>query len=162
MNPQYYIKITPEKERELFDFIIKECNGVVFGFFDPDYNENKYLCEYVHKNYIQSELYFISYQFLHDNQIVDSQSLYLDEDDLFLIDGIKFSFSQYGVGLRYNAPYIQYSRFGEINRVYVDYSGMTKKSKQLLSPLYNTIKKWVKKNAVEIEKMDILNIYHIR
>lgn len=159
MNPQYYIKITPEKERELFNFIIKECNGVVFGFSDAYTNENEHICEYVDKNNIESQLYYISYRRLHDNQIINENSLIVDKNDYIIIDEMKFSLKEDAF---YAAPYIEYSRFGELNRIWIDYIGIKKDTKQLLSPLYEVIRKWVKKNATEIEKDENLKVYHIK
>lgn len=159
MNPQFFIIITPEKERELFDFILEECNGVIFGPSATCFEEDKNLCEYVDKNNIESHKYFISYKHLHDNQIIDSHSLYFEDNCCVLIDRLKFSLLE---DKFHNAPYIEYERFEKANRIYVNYSGMTKKSKHLISPLYETIKKWVKKHAVKTSKSDIVKAYIIQ
>ena len=157
MNPQYYIEITPQKEQVLFDFIIKECNGIVFGIPSTNLKKDVIVYKNVDEKIFTSPIFLITYKHLLDKQKMRNDFSHFSADDYIIIDGLKYSLWESEM---HQAPYIEYANFeykhlGNRRRIYINNSNMTHKSRQLIAPLYEAVKKWVKNNAVRIVKDDV-------
>ena len=141
MNPQLNFIISSEKECELFDYITHKLDGVILRM-----ESATTFAQQAETDKIFSSKYLITSEILYKKNHKVKKELY----EVLLFDD-KMNFS----------PYIEYERFENIFRIYMNYSAIGFQEKKLLRPLYDNIVKWIRANAKTKQKSGIMAVFII-
>lgn len=133
MNFQLNFTISPQKQKELFVFLTKECDCTILKGYGAD------------KNFsvdIQEDLSLSLYVIVPQSFVKVVRIKSTCDQELDAKFGI-YPFDKKGRGF----PLVQYERSEGIHRIYADVSTMEVQGKTAIKVILKKIKQWIKTNA---------------